>query len=42
MKRLKKAVSLLLIVAMMIPVMTGCGKKTTTTNKKGNPNTKSV
>ena len=35
MKRLKKAVSLLLIVAMMIPVMTGCGKKTTTTNKKG-------
>ena len=36
MKRLKKAVSLLLIVAMMIPVMTGCGKKTTTTNKKGN------
>lgn len=35
MKRLKKAVSLLLIVAMMISVMTGCGKKTTTTNKKG-------
>ena len=35
MKRLKKAVSLLLIVAMMIPVMTGCGKKSATTNKKG-------
>ena len=35
MKRLKKAISLLLIVAMMIPVMTGCTKKTTTTNKKG-------
>lgn len=35
MKRLKKAVSLLLIVAMMIPVMTGCGKKASTTNKKG-------
>lgn len=33
MNRMKKAVALLLVVVMMVPVLSGCGKKTATKNK---------
>lgn len=33
MKIMKKAVALLLVVVMLVPVLSGCGKKTTTKNK---------